>query len=143
MPRKKVLSAEEWEVILKELFTLRRGRLSIPHEPHLNYEDAVMMEVEVDHVKIKHASGLLAVLAPALRSIPVEALQTLIWLAATDLPKEISHIDLASLVPIEEILGTAATERMDELIEQGYHETEIADHLGIAIELVQLRAVNR
>jgi hypothetical protein len=140
MSKKHALTSEDWETVLKRLFTLRRGRLSIPHEPYLTYEDAVMTEVEIDHVRIKDASSLLAVLAPALRSIPSEALQTIVWLAVQGDPANLRPQDLASIVPIEEILGSTAIENMDEMIEQGYHEMEIAEHLGVAIELVQLRA---
>lgn len=139
MARKRNLTTEDWESVLKELFTLRRGRLSIPHEPHLTYEEAVWGEVDIDHVRIKDAAALLTVLAPALRSIPSEALNTLVWLAVQEDPASLSNMDLASIVPIEEILGSEAIEHMDELIQQGYHETEIAEHLGVSIELVQFR----
>lgn len=133
---RKELSAQEWEGILRELFSIKRGKVRIPHEPELSYKEAVVSDVEVDLVSLPRAVAVLQAMAPALRSMTPQALQTLFWIAAQPNPTALSTQDLEGIVDLEEIVGQTMLTEIDRLIDEGHSGVVIAEHLSIPVEWV-------
>lgn len=136
------LSDETWEAILERLFQVEGQSIKLKNCTLTDWDEegnsiAVMQEVD-----IVQASELVRVMSLALRTIPTDSLNTLMWIAAQDYPEEISESDLSKRKYVDTYLGESVMNTMEDFVNNELNNLQIAERLGISPDIVQLKRNN-
>ena len=136
------LSDETWEAILERLFQVEGQSIKLKNYTLTDWDDdgnsiAVMQEVD-----IVQASELVRVMSLALRTIPTDSLNTLMWIAAQDYPEEISENDLSKRKYVDTYLGESVMNTMEDLVNNELNNLQIAERFCISPDIIELKRNN-
>lgn len=139
MTRRGDLSEDQWREVLRNLFEIKGRSVRIPQDTEYTVEDADFHGLAVDSVPAGVALEVLHTMARAMRVMSPEALETLLWLAAQTDPRKVAHEDLQGRGFAFEDLEYSVQPLVEELLESGMSEPEVAEELGIPVEWVDSR----